>query len=103
MCQATGYKLSGKEKTIKLPTNLQGTEHDNGNGNPWWYKYQINPTQPSYIMIDVGYNDIKLNMYYIQNIIETDALGNITVHDANPQTQTRYKFDTLTINHSDRI
>ena len=103
MCQATGYKLSGKEKTIKLPTNLQGTEHDNGNGNPWWYKYQINPTQPSYIMIDVGYNDIKLNMYYIQNIIETDALGNVTVHDTNPQTQTRYKFDTLTINYSDRV
>ena len=50
-----------------------------------------------------SYNDIKLNMYYIQNIIETDALGNVTVHDTNAQTQTRYEFDTLTINYSDRV
>lgn len=101
MCQATGYKLSGKEKAIKLPQSLLGTEHDNGNGNPWWYKFQIDPPQPNYIMVDVGYNDIKLDMYYVQGTIETDSLGNITVHE--PGTQTRYQFDTLTINYSDRL
>lgn len=96
MCQATGYKLSGKEKAIRIPDNLQA-EHGTV---PWWYKFQIDPPQPSYIMVDIGYNDIKLNMYYIQNTIEKDEFGNVTVHDHG--NQTRYKFDTLTINYSDR-
>lgn len=93
MCQATGYKLSGKEKAITLPDSL-------GGGRPWWYGHQENPSQPSYCMIEISYDSINLKSYMVQNVMVTDENKNITVNDYG--TQTRYQFDSLIINHSDR-
>ena len=93
MCQSTGYKLSGKEKAITLPDNL-------GGGRPWWYQHQENPSQPSYCMVDISYDSINIKSYMVQNTMTTDELKNITVNDYGDQT--RYEFDSLIINHSDR-
>ena len=94
MCQSTGYKLSGKEKAITLPDNL-------GGGRPWWYQHQENPSQPSYCMVDISYDSINIKSYMVQNTMTTDELKNITVNDYGEQT--RYEFDSLIINHSDRV
>lgn len=56
MCQATGIKLSGREKAI--------------NPWPWWYEYQTNPTQPSYIMWDISYDKIEMKTYQINGILD---------------------------------
>lgn len=102
LAQATGFKLEGKEKPITLPDTLKGGIHDNGSGQPWWIVQQSLPPQPSYIMADISYNSIVLNMYYVQNILDRDANGNIAVKAYDPAVQTKYKFDTLTINYADR-
>lgn len=110
MCQATGYKLSGKEKAINLPSgqNLLKTEnsssvHDNGNGQPWWYGFEgVLPKQPTYIMADFGYDSVTFNMYYINNIVTTDLTKKTTVSDFDPSVNQKVQFDTLTVNYSDR-
>ena len=102
LAQASGFKLEGKEKPITLPDNLQGTIHDNGKKQPWWIVEQGLPSQPCYIMVNISESAINLEMYYIQNVLETDVNGNIKVHDYDSSRQSRYKFDELTINYSDR-
>lgn len=100
--QAGGYKLSGAEKPITLPNNLKGTKHDNGLGQPWWIVSQSLPAQPSYIMVDITEAQIILKMYYVQNILTKDVNGNVTVLPYSSSTQTKYQYDTLTINYSER-
>lgn len=75
MSQATGYKLSGKEK----PTN------------PWplWYAHQESPGQPSYIMWEVSYDKIVMKSYRLDNVKPTELNG-------IPQ---RSLFDTVEILH----
>lgn len=102
LAQATGYKLIGKERPITLPNNLKGTKHDNGLGQPWWIASQSLPPQPSYITIDISESKLVFNMYYIQNILEKDVNGNVTVLPYDKDVQTKYLFDTLTINYSER-
>lgn len=102
LAQASGFKLTGKERPITLPNNLKGTKHDNGLGQPWWINSQSLPTQPSYIIIDINETRITLDMYYVQNILDIDENKNKTVLAYKPDLQTKYKFDTLTINYSER-
>lgn len=110
MTQATGYKQSGKEKAINLPSgqNLLKTEnsssiHDNGNGQPWWYAYTgALPVQPTYIMVDFGYDKVTFNMYYIKDVLTKDLEEKITVNDFDSTKNERVLFDTLTVNYSDR-
>lgn len=102
LAQATGFKLEGKETPITLPDTLKGGIHDNGAGQPWWIVQQSLPPQPSYIMVDISWDSINLNMYYIQNILDKDVNGNISVKDYSSSVQTKYQFDTLTINYSER-
>lgn len=110
MCQATGYKLSGKEKAINLPTgqNLLKSEnsssvHDNGNGQPWWYAYTGTlPKQPTYIMVEFGYDSVTFNMYYIKDLVTQNDVGETIVADFDPNVNTKVQFDTLTVNYSDR-
>lgn len=110
MCQASGYKLNGKEVAINLPSgqNLLKTEnansvHDNGNGQPWWYAYTGTlPVQPTYIMANFGYNTATFNMYYVKDVVTKDENGKVTVNDFDENKNTRVLFDTLTVNYSDR-
>lgn len=103
MLNATGYKLSGKEKLVSLPVGLKGVEgHDNGTGQPWWYKQEVcvTTTQPTYAMVDISPESIKVDVYTVQGVLTSDTNKNITVHDYG--TQTRSLHDTLTINYSER-
>lgn len=100
MINASGYKLTGKEKAIKLPDNLKGGVHDNGSGQPWWYAAQNSTQNPNYATVEISYNTIKIEMNFVQGVLTTDTQKNVTVNDYG--TQTKYMFDSLTINHSDR-
>ena len=103
MLNATGYKLSGKEKLVSLPVGLKGVEgHDNGTGQPWWYKQEVcvTTTQPTYAMVDISPESIKVDVYTVQGVLTSDTNKNITVHDYG--TQTRSLHDTLTISYSER-
>lgn len=109
MCQATGYKLTGKEKPISLiGTEASGTEHDNGKNQPWWYVKGQTPTQPSYIMVDINEERIDIKSYQINNILEKDTNSNVTVHPYYPtskdgkKAQEKEMFDSLVINYSER-
>lgn len=103
MMNATGFKLSGKEKLVTLPHGLAGVEgHDNGSGQPWWYKPEVcvTTTQPTYGMIEIGYDSINVKIYTVQGILTTDSNKNITINKYG--SQTRRLHDELTINYSDR-
>lgn len=106
MMNATGFKLTGKEKIVSLPNDgLRGDPaHDNGSGQPWWYKENVcrTTTQPTYGMISITPDEISIKIYQINAILETDVNKNIKVKEYDG-TQTKYLHDSLTINHSDRI
>ena len=83
MCPSTGYKNTGKE-TIQNPF-------------PWWYGFKGNhPNQPSYLMLDIGYDKIELKSYKINGILVKDANNNSIVADYG--TQTKEMYDSYTIN-----
>ena len=89
---------------VTLPVGLSGVEgHDNGSGQPWWYKPEVcvTTTQPTYGMVEIGYDSINVKIYTVQNVMVTDSNKNITI---NPYgVQTKRLHDELTINYSDRI
>lgn len=98
---ACGFKLSGKERPITLPSNLLGTKHDNGGGSPWWINYQALPSNPVYIDLEIGYDSIKANSYEITGVVGYDEYKNTLINkDLSKVSETL--FDTLTINYSDR-
>lgn len=103
MNQASGFKLTGKERPITLPNNLKGTKHDNGLGQPWWVNNQSLPAQPSYIMMNITKEKIQCNCYYVQNILEVDEFKNKKVLAYKDGLQTKFQHDSLTINYSERI
>lgn len=106
MSQATGYKLSGKEKPISLiGTDASGTEHDNGSNQPWWYAVGKTPPQPSYMRLSITKDTIDIKSFQINNILDKDVNGNITVNPYTvngPKSQNKELFDSLTINYSER-
>lgn len=99
--QATGFKLSGKEKPITLPANLRDTIHDNGSGQPWWIAYQSLPTNPVYVDLEIGYDAITMKAYTVNGIVEYDEFKNTIVNE-DLEKITENVFDTLTIHYSER-
>ena len=98
--QATGFKLSGKEKPLTL-TTLAGTEHVNAVNAPWWIESQALPSNPVYIDLTIGYDQIVMDSYEIEGIKGADEFKNAVInYDLNKVSEK--KFHTLTINHSDR-
>ena len=114
MINATGYKLSGKEKIVTIHNDLQAGvytggftdaggntfAHDNGLAQPWWYKQAVKTSQPTYAMINITYDTITVTSKIIKNVLLTDANKNVTVQPFGVQTIEQH--DQLVINKSDR-
>lgn len=103
--QATGFKLSGKEKPIKdLTGRAEVPENQkNANGSPWWIESQALPANPVYIDLQIDYNEIRCESYELKGIIgaAADGTGNeIINYDLDRISEE--KFHTLVINYSDR-
>ena len=98
--QATGFKLSGKEKPLTL-ASLAGTEHVNADNSPWWIASQSLPSNPVYIDLVIGYDEIKMDAYEITNVIGYDEFKNAIINfDLN--TVNERLFDSYTLKYSDR-
>ena len=101
--QATGFKLSGKEKPIttlgshaEVPDNQK-----NADGSPWWIAAQALPKNPVYIDLRIGYDQITCDSYEIKGIKGSDEFKNAVInHDLNKVSEE--KFHSFTINYSDR-
>ena len=114
MINATGYKLSGKEKIVTIHNDLQAGvynggftdaggntfAHDNGLSQPWWYKQAVKTSQPTYAMIKITGDQIIITTKVIKNVLLTDANKNITIQPFGVQTIEQH--DQLVINYSDR-
>ena len=97
---ACGFKLSGKEKPLTL-TSLAGTKHVNSDNSPWWLSAQKLPSNPVYIDLQIGYNQIVCDSYEITGVKGSDEFKNAIINkDLSRVSET--KFHTLTINYSDR-
>ena len=101
--QATGFKLSGKEKPIttlgshaEVPDNQK-----NADGSPWWIDAQALPKNPVYIDLRIGYDQITCDSYEIKGIKGSDEFKNAVInHDLDKVSEE--KFHSFTINYSDR-
>lgn len=98
--QATGFKLSGKEKPLTLTGKVE-EKHMNADGSPWWISAQALPPNPVYIDLQIGYDKIICDSYEITGIKKSDEFKNAIInYDLSKVGET--KFHTLEINHSDR-
>ena len=114
MINATGYKLSGKEKIVTIHNDLKKEvytggfvdangdtfAHDNGLGQPWWYKEAVKTSQPTYGMINITYDTITVTSKIIKNVLVSDVNKNVAIQPFGVQTIEQH--DQLVINHSDR-
>ena len=114
MINATGYKLSGKEKVVTIHNDLKAANytggftdaggntfaHDNGVGQPWWYKECVHTTQPTYAMINITYDTITVTAKIVKNVLVSDANKNVAIQPFGVQTIEEH--DKLVINYSDR-
>ena len=114
MINATGYKLSGKEKVVTIHNDLKAANytggftdaggntfaHDNGVGQPWWYKECVHTTQPTYAMINITYDTITVTAKVVKNVLVSDANKNVAIQPFGVQTIEEH--DKLVINYSDR-
>lgn len=98
---AAGFKLSGKEKPITLPTNLQGTIHSNAEGGPWWIAKHMLPTNPCYCTLKIGYDSIEFKFYQVTGIINYDQYKNTIINEDLSKVNDEL-LDSLIINYSDR-
>ena len=98
--QATGFKLSGKEKPLTL-ASLAGTKHVNVDNSPWWISAQGLPSNPVYIDLQISYDEIVCNSYEIKGIKGADEFKNATINTDLSKVFDEL-FHTLTINYSDR-
>ena len=98
--QATGFKLSGKEKPMTLAT-LSGTKHVNSDNSPWWVSAQSLPSNPVYIDLQIDYDKIVCNSFEIKGIKGADEYKNAVInHDLSKVSEEL--FHSFTINYSDR-
>lgn len=116
--QASGSKISGKEKAIDMSTltfldssgntvtsGTNYTKHfKTGTNRPWWYEYTgALPKQPSFGTLDITSTSINVQMNYVNNVVSSDKeTGVLTVNDYNPSSTPIVNFDSFTINYSDR-
>ena len=98
LCQATGYKLSGKDKPKPETPWIPSNEDTNGGlapKNPCW-----TPDQPSYIVWDISYDSIKMKSYMLKGLINKDPQFLGTPQQYNPiDTVEDFLYDTFTITH----
>ena len=114
MINATGYKLSGKEKIVTIHNDLKAANytdgftdaggntfaHDNGVGQPWWYKECVHTTQPTYAIVNITYDTITVTAKVVKNVLVSDANKNVAIQPFGVQTIEEH--DKLVINYSDR-
>ena len=126
--QCSGVKYKGKEAAINMDNikllGSDGLEITSAAGNefnkhrmydestktyqnaPWWYAYNgLRPAQPCYGMITANQNELKFDMYYVQNCLQPDketGITNIAEYDGITVKRCDEPFDTLTIRYSDR-
>ena len=74
--------------------------HDNGLGQPWWYKKAEKTSQPTYAMINITYDTITVTSKVIKNVLLSDVNKNVTIQPFGEQTIEQH--DQLVINYSDR-
>ena len=99
--QATGFKLSGKEKPMNLTGKVPDEKHLNAEGGPWWVAAQALPTNPVYIDLQISYDQIICDSYEIQGIKGSDEFKNAVInYDLSKVSEDN--FHTLVINYSDR-
>ena len=98
---ACGFKLSGKEKPITLPSNLQGTKHSNADGSPWWINRQALPTNPCYGILKITYDTIEFKFNAINGVVRYDEYKN-TILNEKLSLVSEETLDSLTINWSER-
>ena len=79
MCQATGYKLSGKEGPQEPPK--------------WWYGHCETPGQPTYMMVEFTDEQIDVKSYRVDGIMPLET-------DNGPLN--KVLFDSVTIPHRSR-
>lgn len=99
--QATGFKLSGKEKPLTLTGKVPDDKHINNDGSPWWISAQALPSNPVYIDLQIGYDKIVCESYEIQGIKKSDEFKNAIINYDLEKVKEQ-KFHTLEINYSDR-
>ena len=100
--QATGFKLSGKEKPMNSElSQLAGTEHVNEDNSPWWVAAQALPTNPVYIDLRIGYDKITCDSYEIKGIKGADEFKNAVInYDLSKVSEEQ--FHSFEINYDDR-
>ena len=98
--QATGFKLSGKEKPLTLTGKVE-EKHINADGSPWWIAAQELPTNPVYIDLKIDWNKIVCDSYYIKGVKGADEFKNAIINYDLGKVSDQL-FHTLTINYSDR-
>ena len=98
--QATGFKLSGKEKPLNLTGKVE-EKHMNPDGSPWWIDSQALPSNPVYIDLKISYDQITCDSYEIQGIKGADEFKNAIIN-LDLDKVTEQKFHSLVINYSDR-
>ena len=95
MCQSTGYKLQSNRDLEKTPT-------------PWWYGFVgEHPYDPSYIMWDIGWDEIKFKSKSVLGVMEFDERSKLddtldiyrVKKDINLEDLTEKVIDELTIPH----
>ena len=116
--EASGSKISGKEKAIDLSklTMVDNSSNPVNSGEaytkhfsvsapirPWWYDYGgVLMGQPSFATIDITKDRINVVSKYVPGVVNTDKLtGILTVSEYN-ESMVPVQHDTLTINFTDR-
>jgi hypothetical protein len=99
--QATGFKLSGKEKPLNLTGKVPDDKHINADGSPWWLQAQALPKNPVYIDLQIDYDQIRCMSYEIQGIKGADEFKNAIINQDLSKVSEKL-FHTLTIDYSDR-
>jgi hypothetical protein len=102
--QATGFKLSGKEGPLTLTGKVED-KHLNVDGqwpgSPWWISAQALPTNPVYIDLRIGWDQITCDSYEIENIKGADEVGNALINQDLSKVSEK-QFHSFTIKYSDR-
>ena len=118
--QASGSKISGKEKAIPLnnltmvdkssnPINASSgeayTKHFSASAptRPWWYDYGgVLMLQPSFATIDITKDRINVVSKYVPGVVSTDKETGIVTVSEYKDSMVPVQHDTLTINFADR-
>ena len=98
--QASGFKLSGKEKPMTL-TQLANSKHVNSDNSPWWIARQSQCSYPTYIDLQISYNQIRVDTRQLQGILSFD-INKVATINTDIDKITDFLFDTVTLNPKNR-